>query len=156
METNKITWVCKRNCNVTNHLLMKKSRNLKNEVCACGCKCRCEIYEYLDKRYVFNRALKENTDAVSLIWLGKSFHISGPWCLIVLCAKIILGFVKWMSEEWRVGYEWMSLLYTKIFWKDVGIEFVENLYIKMAVWKVWMSFIFNVLKFRKIGSVCAK
>jgi len=59
--------------------------------------------------------------------------MSGPWCRMDLWASKILGLFRWMSREWRVGYEWMLLLYVKIFWKVEGSSFLENLNMKMAV-----------------------
>ena len=89
---------------------IKGKGNRQSDVSECECECKCEFYRYLDKRYLFNKTLKDKRDVACLILIGNVFQTSGPWWRIVLWAIISLGFVKWKSDECRVGYEWMSLL----------------------------------------------
>ena len=48
----------------------------------------------LEIRLFFSNALNEWSEELRLISLGREFQISGPWCLIDLWARIILGFSK--------------------------------------------------------------
>ena len=60
--------------------------------------------KYLIKIVFFNSNLKLDIVRERRTFKGMLFHVSGPACLIDLCANLVTGLNRCMSVEILVGY----------------------------------------------------